>query len=125
LVVPYAVLQPGIIVRAVVLLFSLRFLSALWAVAEFLDEKLLRTMYPDWMVFEFGGSGTVADVVLGLITLTAYLTLPVAWFLLMGAISSRTSMALAGGWGYFNANLNQATSGSASALRLPLRGRRG
>ena len=125
LAVPYAVLQPGIIVRAVVLLFSLRFLSALWAVAEFLDEKLLRTMYPDWLAFEFGGSGTVADVVLGLITLTAYLTLPVAWFLLMGAISSRTSMALAGSWGYLNSSLNQTASGSSSALRLPLRGRRG
>ncbi len=68
-------------------------MSALWAVVEFLDEKLLRTLYLDASILEFGGSGTVA---LGLITLTAYLTLPLAWFLLVGAIGSRSMIALSG-----------------------------
>ena len=125
LVVPYAALQPSIIIRAAVLLFSLRFLSALWAVAEFLDEKLLQTMYPDSMMFEFGSTGTIADVVLGLITLVAYLALPLAWFVLLGALISRSSSALAGGWGELSTRLDKATSSALGTLGTVVRGRRG
>ncbi len=124
LVAPYAVLQPGIILRAALLLFSLRFVSALWAVAEYLDERLLRTMYPDARLLEFGGSGTVADVVLGLITLTAYLTLPLAWFLLIGALSSRSMAALAGGWSQLSGRLDHSAGGAANRFRDMLQGRR-
>ena len=123
LVVPYAVVQPGIILRAVLVMFSLRFLSALWAIAEFLDEKLLKTMYPDSSIFEFGGSGTVADVVLGLITLVAYLTLPVAWFMLVAALGSKATRSLAGSWGQAASRLEQSGSESARLLAAPLRGR--
>ncbi len=125
LVVPYAALQPSIILRAAVLLFSLRFVSALWAVAEFLDEQLLETMYPDSMAFEFGSTGTIADVVLGLITLLAYLALPVAWFLLLGALSSRASHALAGSWGELSGRLDKASGSALGTLGSALRSRRG
>ncbi len=125
LVVPYAALQPGIIVRAAVLLFSLRFLTALWAIAAYLDEKLLKVMYPDAMGLEFGASGTVADVVLGLITLTAYLVLPLAWFILLGALSSRSAAALAGGWSQFSARLDKTSTTAIGSLSGLLRTRGG
>ena len=124
LVVPYAALQPGIIVRAAVVLFSLRFLSALWALAEFLDEKLLKAMYPDAMLFEFGGSGTIGDVILGLITLMAYIALPMAWFILLGALSSRSAAALAGSWSALSSRMEQAGGNALSTPGRALQGRR-
>lgn len=122
--VPFAVVQPDIIVRAALVMFSLRFLSALWALAEFLDEKLLQTMYPDASAFEFGGSGTVADVVLGLITLVAYLALPAVWFMLMTALGSRAARSLSGAWGQAAARLEQGGTDSVRLVTAALQGRR-
>ncbi len=113
LLVPYAIINPGILVRIVLLLFSLRFLTALWAMAEFLDEKLLMTMYPDSGLFEFGGGGTTADIVLSLITLFSYLSLPIAWFMLMGTIGSRAIGLLSSGWSAMNSSLESSTKASA------------
>ncbi len=124
LVVPYAALQPSVIIRAALLLFALRFMTALWAIAEFLDEKLLRTLYPDASILEFGGSGTVADVVLGLITLTAYLTLPLAWLLLVGTLGSRSVQALAGSWGQWSRRFDQSAGGVTSRAASVLQVRR-
>ena len=98
LVIPYATVNPSIIVRIVVILFSLKFVSALWALAEFLDEKLLQTLYPDSSILEFGGSGTSADVVLSMITLFSYVSLPLGWFLLVGTISSTAIRSLSQSW---------------------------
>ncbi len=98
LVVPYAMVNPSIIVRSILILFSLRFISALWALAEFLDEKLLETLYPDASILEFGGSGSSADIVLSLVTLFSYLSLPVGWFLLMGSLGGGVIRSLSQGW---------------------------
>jgi len=98
LVVPYAMVNPSIIIRAILILFSLRFVSALWALAEFLDEKLLQTLYPDASLLEFGGSGSSADIVLSLITLFSYLSLPVGWFLLMGSLGGGVIRSVSQGW---------------------------
>ena len=110
LIVPYSITNPSIIVRTAVIIFSLKFLSALWAVAAFLDEKLIDTMYPDASAVEFGGTGTPEDVVLGLITLFSYLSLPFAWFLLMSSVSSSAVSSLVHGWGNINQSIQVATS---------------
>ena len=116
LVVPYAVINPSIIVRIVLILFALRFVSALWALAAFLDEKLIETMYPDSAIFEFGGSGTTADIVLGLITLFTYLSLPIAWFLLMGTVSSNAIGSLGHSWGQISQKADSATESGTRRL---------
>ena len=110
LVVPYSITNPSIIARTTVIIFSLKFLSALWGVAAFLDEKLIDTMYPDASAVEFGGTGTPEDVVLGLITLFSYLSLPIAWFLLVSSVSSSAVSSLVHGWGNINQSIQVATS---------------
>ena len=117
LIVPYSITNPSIIVRTVVILFALKFVSALWSVAAFLDEKLLDTMYPDASVFEFGGTGTPEDVVLGLITLFSYISLPIAWFLLVGSVSSSAVNSLVHGWGSINQSIQTATVSGLQNLR--------
>ena len=117
LVVPYAVTNPTMIVRTVIILFAMKFVSALWALAAFLDEKLLETMYPDGAAIEYGGSGTAADVVLGLITLFSYITLPIAWFLLIGALSSSAVSSVANGWGNISQSVQVAAASGLQSLR--------
>ncbi len=114
IVVPYSVLKPGMLLRLIFITFSLRFLTALWSLAEFLDEKLLSQLYPDAGLFEFGGGGSTSDIVLNMITLTAYLTLPVAWFYIIGAIGASVAAHAATGVSYFTNNL-QSTSSNATA----------
>ena len=116
LVVPYAVINPSIIVRVILILFAIRFVSALWALAAFLDEKLIETMYPDSAIFEFGGSGTTADIVLGLITLFTYLSLPIAWFLLMGTVSSSAISSLGHSWGQISQKADSAVESGTRRL---------
>ena len=94
LLVPYAIVNPVVLVRLVLILLALRFVSAIWYIAEFLDEKLIETMYPDFSILEFGFEGSAADVIFGLITLFSYLTLPLVWFYLVGAIGSRAISSL-------------------------------
>ncbi|MDE0310024.1 MAG: conjugal transfer protein TraG N-terminal domain-containing protein [Acidiferrobacterales bacterium] len=116
LVVPYAITNPSIIVRTVVIIFSLKFLSALWAVAAFLDEKLIETMYPDGSALEFGGTGTPEDVVLGLITLFSYISLPIAWFLLLSSVSSSAVSSLVHGLGNISQSLHLGSSSGLQTL---------
>ncbi len=123
LVVPYAVLNPSILLRVIILLFSLRFLTALWAIAEFLDERLLAQLYPDSGFFEFGGGGSSADLVLSLITLTAYLTLPLAWFYIMAAVGSRVINQTAIGFSSLSNNLNNSAIKSSSVVAHGLKSR--
>ncbi len=125
LLVPYAVVHPIILIRLVLILFALRFVSAIWGIAEFLDEKLIDAMYPDSSFLEFGLSGSAADVVFGLVTLFSYLTLPLAWFYLVGIIGSSAIGALSHGWGRMSQNLDSVSSTSANrATRMILGGRK-
>lgn len=117
LIVPYSITNPSIIVRTVVIVFALKFVTALWSVAAFLDESLLDTMYPDASMFEFGGTGTPEDVVLGLITLLSYLSLPIAWFMLIGSVGSNAANLLAHGWGSINQSIQVATASGLENLR--------
>lgn len=119
LIVPYAMLQPAILVRLIFLIFTIRFVTVLWAIAEFLDEKLLEQMYPDANRFEFAGSGTGADAVLSLITLTAYLTLPMIWLFVMSAAGSTAASSMSAGLNQiFSGHVQAATSSSTMATRL-------
>ena len=116
LLVPYAIVNPILLIRLVLILFALRFVSAIWKIAEFLDEKLIDAMYPDSSVLEFGFNGSAADVVFGLVTLFSYLTLPLAWFYLVGIIGSRAIGALSQSWGQISQNLNSASTASANRV---------
>ncbi len=117
IIVPYSIVKPSIIVRTLVIMFALRFLSALWEIAAFLDERLLETMYPDASLFDHGGSGTTQDVVLSLITLFSYISLPIAWFILLGAASSSAATPIAHAWSGMNQNIQNATLSGIQTLR--------
>ncbi len=123
LLVPYAMVNPVIIVRIVLILFCLKFVSALWALAEFLDEKLLQTLYPDSSILEFGGSGTSADIVLSMITLFSYITLPMGWFVLIGAISAPAMRSLGQSWTQISNRSDTAFQSGAQTL-MPGTGKR-
>lgn len=117
LVAPFAVVAPSIILRLALILFSLRFVTALWALAKFLDEKLLETMYPNSLALEFGGSGTPADLVLNLITLFCYLILPVLWFMAMSTLGITSANYLANTWNQFSQRAESAMkSGLSTAV---------
>ena len=124
LITPYAVVNPSIIIRLTLILFSLQFVSALWAIAEFLDEKLLETMYPDAGILEFGGSGTTADLVLSLITLFSYISLPALWFMITASVSSFTLRSIASGWAQFSQHSDSAILSGTNSVTSFIRGSR-
>ena len=43
--VPFATLRPGLLVFFISALFSLKFLTALWALSKFIDERMIGYMY--------------------------------------------------------------------------------
>ena len=123
-VVPYAIVNPSIFLRIVISLFALRFVSAIWALAEFLDEKLIEVMYPDFSIFEHGYSGSAADIVLNLITLCSYITLPVAWFYLMGSMGSKVIGRLNQGWTPMSKNLESNSHSSTNRVTSMVPGKK-
>lgn len=91
LAVPFAVLKPGVIVFFAGAIFAVKFLTGIWALAHFIDERLISMMYGGQGVF--AGSGTAADVLLWIVAILAYAGMPVIWLWLM---SSFTSQAMRG-----------------------------
>ena len=92
--IPFAVLRPGLIVFFVIAIFSLKFTTALWALAQVLDESLIDFMYGGANQRELVGSGTLDDLILSMIAAFSYIVLPVTWLWLMGSFARGTASGI-------------------------------
>lgn len=88
--VPFAALKPGLIVFFCVAIFTLKFMTGLWALAKFIDESIIDFMYGDGTDSVLVGSGTANDVVLAIITSLLYLGLPLVWLWLMSSFTGKS-----------------------------------
>lgn len=110
--VPFAVLRPGVLVFFVSAIFSVKFLTGIWALANFIDEKLISMMYGGKGIF--AGSGTPSDVLLWFVALLSYAGLPVVWLWLMASFSGN---AISGANSLFKHTLPQITGGVQSGMK--------
>ena len=89
--VPFAVLKPSLLLFFTSAIFSLKFLTGLWALATLLDEKLIKYMYGEHVIHT--GYGSPQDLVLSIVTTTSYVALPIVWIWL---VSSFTGSSVSG-----------------------------
>ena len=89
--VPFAVLKPSLLLFFTSAIFSLKFMTALWALASLLDDKLITYMYGENAIHT--GVGSPEDLVLSIVTETSYVALPVVWIWL---VSSFTGSSVSG-----------------------------
>ena len=84
--VPFATLRPGLLVFFVSALFSLKFLTALWALSKFIDERMIGYMYDNTSNLVQLDSN---DTVLSIITTLSYVGLPIVWVWLMSSFTGK------------------------------------
>ena len=84
--VPFATLRPGLLVFFVSALFSLKFLTALWALSKFIDERMIGYMYDNTSNLVQLDSN---DTVLSIITTLSYVGLPIVWLWLMSSFTGK------------------------------------
>ena len=89
--VPFAVLKPSLLLFFTSAIFSLKFMTGLWALASLLDDKLIDYMYGEDAIHT--GFGGTADLVLSIVTATSYIALPIVWIWL---VSSFTGSSVSG-----------------------------
>ncbi len=89
--VPFAVLKPSLLLFFTSAIFSLKFMTGLWALATLLDEKLIDYMYGENAIHT--GVGNPGDLVLSIVTATSYIALPIVWIWL---VSSFTGTSVSG-----------------------------
>ena len=89
--VPVAVLRPSLILFFTNAIFTLKFMTGLWALAALLDDKLIKYMYGEDEIHT--GFGGTADLVLSIVTATSYIALPIVWIWL---VSSFTGSSVSG-----------------------------
>ena len=88
--VPFATLRLGLLVFFISALFSLKFLTALWALSKFIAARMIDYMY--------GKTGIliqwdINDLVLTIITSLSYVGLPVVWLSLKSSFACKGSRA--------------------------------
>jgi len=94
------------IVVGVLVIFTIKFWSVLWAYAWFIDQNLILAMYPDESsYFEFfsGGGGGTKRMLLDMLTSSLYILLPTIFTVLMTAVGVQTM-----------ANVNKGSSSMGS-----------
>ena len=89
--VPFAVLKPSLLLFFTSAIFTLKFMTGLWALASLLDDKLIDYMYGEDAIHT--GVGSPEDMVLMIVTETSYVALPVVWIWL---VSSFTGSSVSG-----------------------------
>ena len=109
--VPFATLRPGLLVFFVSALFSLKFLTALWALSKFIDERMIGYMYSN--------TGNLVqldsnDTVLSIITSVSYVGLPIVWLWLMSSFTGKGVEGVNLLFAYTAAKLDSAAQQSTS-----------
>ena len=109
--VPFATLRPGLLVFFVSALFSLKFLTALWALSKFIDERMIGYMYDNTSnLVQFDSN----DTVLSIITTLSYIGLPIVWLWLMSSFTGKGVEGVNLLFAYTAAKLDSAAQQSTS-----------
>ncbi len=116
--VPFAALRPGLIVFFTAAIFAVKFMTALWALAQFIDESLISFMYGDGTGAGLQvGSGTTTDILLSLITSITYLGFPLVWLWLMASFTNSTVQGVNTLFAYSAGRLESAGAQGVSAAK--------
>ena len=112
--VPFATLRPGLLVFFISALFSLKFLTALWALSKFIDERMIGYMY--------NNTGNLIqldsnDTVLSIITSLSYVGLPIVWLWLMSSFTGKGVEGVNLLFAYTAAKLDSAAQQSTSIVQ--------
>ena len=113
LLTPFAALRPGLLLALATAIFAVKFMTGLWALAWFIDARLIDFMYPDDRIF--AGSGTSADLVLGIITALSYIGLPVIWLWLISRVAGTATQGVDSMFAYSAGSLQSAGASTVSA----------
>ena len=112
--VPFATLRPGLLVFFISALFSLKFLTALWALSKFIDERMIDYMYGDTGILVQWGFN---DMVLTIITSLSYVGLPIVWLWLMSSFTGKGVEGVNLLFAYSAAKLDSAAQQSAGIVQ--------
>ena len=96
LAVPFAVVRPGVLVFFMSAIFGTKFLTGIWALANFIDERVIDGLH--------GGDPAGFGILMWFVAVLSYAGLPIIWFWLM---SSFTSRAIGGANNLFNSTAGQ------------------
>ena len=114
LLTPFAALRPGLLLSLATAIFAVKFLTGIWALAAFFDERMIDFMYPDNPLLA-GSGGTSADMVLGIITSLSFIGLPVIWLWLISRIAGGAVQGVDSMFAYSAGSLQAAGSSGISA----------
>ncbi len=99
-------------------IFALKFLSAIWAMAELVDVELQNAIYPELTMADITSAGALAErAVFNMVMVGMYLGLPVLFLMTLGwagAALSATLFTVAGGY----AGLSQTQSAGNQGIGL-------
>ena len=111
--VPVAVLRPSLILFFTNAIFTLKFMTGLWALAALLDDKLIKYMYGEDEIHT--GVGSTEDMVLMIVTETAYIALPVVWIWLISGFTGSSISGVNSLFAYTAGKLDSAGQAGQSA----------
>lgn len=116
--VPFAALRPGLIVFFTAAIFAVKFMTALWALAQFIDESLISFMYGDGTGSGLQvGSGSTTDILLAIITSISYLGFPLVWLWLMASFTNTSVQGVNTLFAYSAGKLESAAAQGVSAAK--------
>ena len=111
--VPFAVLKPSLLLFFTSAIFTLKFMTGLWALAALLDDKLIKYMYGENEIHT--GVGSTEDMVLMIVTETAYVALPVVWIWLVSSFTGTSVSGVNSLFAYTAGKLDSAGQAGQSA----------
>ena len=111
--VPFAVLKPSLLLFFTSAIFTLKFMTGLWALAALLDDKLIKYMYGEDEIHT--GMGSTEDMVLMIVTETAYIALPVVWIWLVSGFTGSSISGVNSLFAYTAGKLDSAGQTGQSA----------
>ena len=111
--VPFAVLRPSLLLFFTSAIFSLKFMTGLWALATLLDDKLIDYMYGENELHT--GVGSTPDLVLSIVTATSYVALPIVWIWLVSSFTGTSISGVNSLFAYTAGKLDSAGQAGQSA----------
>ena len=115
--VPFAVLKPSLLLFFTSAIFSLKFMTGLWALATLLDDKLIKYMYGEDEIHT--GVGSPEDLVLSIVTATSYVALPIVWIWLVSSFTGSSVSGVNSLFAYTAGKLDSSGQAGQSATVKP------
>lgn len=113
----FTAMSPTTMITGGLFIFSVKFLTALWAWANFLETKLHEALFPEWPdvgfveVFMDFGETAEPEAIYNIVSVLNYLVFPMVWLMVVGFAGVQLGRGLSAGI----TNTSGATSAAASA----------